>query len=74
VLWARATSRSECSLRSAGGQMDRMDSMDGMDPEHEALQLMREAWVWRVRLLFTSSPPLLFLSLLLSPLSLLTPR
>jgi hypothetical protein len=37
---ARATSRRECSLRSAGGcldEMDPMDPMDGMDPNREAL-------------------------------------
>jgi outer membrane protease len=36
-----AASRGRRSLRSAGGHMDGMDWMDGMDPEGEALHLER---------------------------------
>ncbi|MGA0873033.1 MAG: hypothetical protein ACO3SJ_09175 [Phycisphaerales bacterium] len=36
-----ATSRGRRSLRSVGRHMDRMDLMDGMDPEGEALHLER---------------------------------
>jgi hypothetical protein len=54
--------------------MDRMDSMDGMDPDGEALQLMREAASWRGSSPLSSSPLLLVPSLLLSPLSFLARR
>jgi hypothetical protein len=36
-----AASRGRRSLRSAGGHLDGMDSMDGMDPEGEAPRLDR---------------------------------
>jgi hypothetical protein len=53
--------------------MDRMDGMDSMDPEGEALHLVREADEWRPGssppLLLSSSPLLLFSSSLLTPLS-----
>jgi hypothetical protein len=39
----RATSHGWRSLRSAGGLMDGMDGMDLMDPEGEALHLLRKA-------------------------------
>jgi hypothetical protein len=35
---AWVTSHDYCSLRSASGHLDRMDRMDLMDPEGEALQ------------------------------------
>jgi hypothetical protein len=41
LLRPRATSDGGCSLRSAGGHLDWMDRMDGMDPEGEALHLVR---------------------------------
>ena len=39
VLRTQTTSRDRRSLRSAGGQLDGMDFMDGMDSEPRALQL-----------------------------------
>ena len=42
VLRARATSRGECSLRSAGGHVDGMDRVDGMDTKGEALHASSE--------------------------------
>jgi hypothetical protein len=55
VRRARATSRGKRSLRSTGVHLDVMDGMDLMDPEGEALHLVRKD---KVRLLspFSFSP------------------
>jgi hypothetical protein len=45
VLWALATSRGWRSLRSAGGFLDRMDGMDTMDTNREALHVLRRVGV-----------------------------